>query len=421
MGCALALPLIASLAALASADLDVGVRAEARSTTLVPQGAATSTRGALSALPRAAVILEGAGLRLSTEYAPRVWTSDVVERPSPLVDHTVGARLETHLDRPWRAEATASGTRGKTDPLADPTSVLATGPAQLPTTTPLAYEALRATALGALRLDERTTLDGGGSWGLSRGREADARALFPEQRTLGASGGASWLATPRDTLLLRGEWTRTLTAAQAGDVRSAVSSGTGTWRRRLTPAATGWLGGGASVTTQRGGAEGDGTRVLPVALAGASHERDRLGLELATRFGPAVDRYTGAVEPTAEASLRAQWRSSPVLTLAATASALARTDGETVLGTWDGRAIWALRGSLALELGVVARWQRERRPGLPSFVEGGVLTAVSYGARSMARAPARPPERPTEGPPERPPEGSPERPPERPPEGSPER
>ena len=227
---------------------------------------------------------------------------------------------------------------------------------------------------------------------LARAGRGRSRAV-PGAATLGASGGASWLATPLDTLLLRGEWTRTLTAAQAGDVRSAVSSGSGTWRRRLSPAATGWLGGGASVVTERGGAEGDGTRVLPVALAGASHERDRLALELATRFGPAVDRYTGAVEPTAEASLRAQWRSSRGAHARGDRVRPARTDGETVLGSWDGRAIWALRDRLALELGVVGRWQRERRPGLPSFVEGGVVTAVSYGARPTARAPARPPPR----------------------------
>ncbi len=388
---ALALPLLTALVSAASADLDLSVRAEGRSSTLAPSGAPRVTRGSALVLPHLGAQVDTERLRLTAAYAPRFWTSDVGASPSPLVDHTLEAGLETRGDGSWRAGANGSATRGRTDPLADLLAVSASGapgaPGQLATTTPLAYETVRAGGRGEVRLGPRTTIGAGGSWSASRGADAAAIALLPTQRVLGANASVGYLLSELDTLRLGADATRSVTAVAGGDVTSEFSTASATWRRRLSPTTDGWGGAGASLTSQQSPGAPAEIHVLPFGQLGFARAGDesRVGLDATVRLVPTVDRYTGAVRSSLEAAGGVRWPLARAVALSAAATAGARTDGETRLGTWDARVVWSVRDRLSLELGVVGRWQRERRPELPSFVEAGAVAAVTYGIGTRGR------------------------------------
>ncbi len=396
MGCALALPLVVALAAGATADVALGVRSEGRTSALAPADLPTETRTALSAEPHAAAVLDAWRLRLGATYAARLWTSDVEAQRSPLVNHTVDARIETRQDRAWRAEATASATRGSTDPLADLSRTTAgaastAGAAQLPATQPLRYEALRTGARGDLALDLRTTLAAGGTWSASRGADDDARALLPPQRALALDASVAHRVTERDTVRAAGTAGRTSTDAPEGTRTGAFSTASATWRRRLTPRLDGWLGAGAALTYEDAPPASSRRDLLPVGEAGLARggEDVRVAVELAARVAPFVDRFTGDVRTMADVRCGVRWRATERLSVAGSASGGARTDGETAVAAADLRLSWALRPRLGLEAGVLARWQHERRPELPSFFEGGVVAAVTYETGPLFRPDVR--------------------------------
>jgi hypothetical protein len=390
VGLSLAAPVVLSLLAAASGDLEASLRTEGRSSTLALDGAPARTRSSAVVQGRGAAVADLGALHLAAEYAPRIWSSDLAASPSPLVDHQLAARIETARPGPWRADAGALATRGRTDPLADPVAAAATGTTQLPTASPVSYEALRATARVDRRLDPRTTLDAGGGWAISRGQDAAARQLLPDQRTARASAGATYLVDPRDTLRLLAEGSGTLTAAGGGDTRTVTTALSGSWRRLLSPSTVGWLGAGGSMTRATGAAA-QPARILPVAQAGwAATWEPRLALETSARMEPALDRYTGAPHPMATGSLGLRWRATSTVALAASGSAGSRIDGETAVATLDARATWTLRDRVDLELGTVWRWNHERRPELPSFVEGGIVAAISWASAPARRARAAP-------------------------------
>lgn len=387
VGCALALPLLTSLVASASAQADLDLRAEARSTTVSATGAPSITAGSTILQPRLAGRLEGETLGAGVSYQPRFWTSDVTGSPSPLFDQTVAAGLHAHREGVWRTAATATGQRGKTDPLADLLAI-ATTPAsgQLASTAPLGYEALNARGEGELTLDPRTTVAVSGTWAFSQGTDAAARALLPQQRMAGGTLSASRLLTERDTLRLAADASRSVIAAPGGDFIGTFGTALAAWRRRLSPTLDGWAGAGGSLTSQGGAGAPPAVSVDPVAQLGVARAPDDRGiaLEASARLGPEVDRFTGQIRPTLEGSAGLRWPLARRIALAATVSGGARTDGETVLGSWDGRAVWTLRDRLALELGLLGRWQRDRRPGIPSFVEVGAIVGFTYGLSAGA-------------------------------------
>ena len=390
VGCALALPLLTSLVASASAQADLDLRAEARSTTVSVTGAPSITAGSALVQPRLAGHLDGETLRAALSYQPRFWTSDVTgSSPSPLFDQTVAAGLQARREGIWRAAATATGQRGKTDPLADLVAIAATPAAgQLASTAPLGYEALHVLGEGELVLDPRTTVAVSGTWAISQGTDAAARALVPQQRAEGGTLSASRLLTERDTLRVATDASRSVIAAPGGDFTATFGTALASWRRRLSPTLDGWAGAGGSLTSQGGAGAPTAVTIDPVAQLGVARAPDDRGiaLEASARLGPEVDRFTGEVRPTLEGSAGLRWPLAGRIALAATVSGGARTDGETVLGSWDGRAIWTLRDRLALELGLVGRWQRDRRPGIPSFVEVGAIVGFTYGLSAGAVA-----------------------------------
>lgn len=392
MAWALAVPLVASLARMAALDAELGIRAEGRSTTLRATGLPELSRGSYSATPRATLHAEGVGLLLTTAYAPRLWTGDVSERSSPIVDHTLDARLETHHDRPWRANATVTAVRATTDPLAEPwRAVAAAGQPQVATTDPLEYEELRTGAGAEVPLGPRTTAAAGAGWQVSRARASTDPALLPPQRGGSLDGSLTRLATERDTLrlLVRGTYTVTelarLDAAPAPreETRSESTTASASWRRRVTLHVDAWIGGGATYATFEQEREPRTSDLLPTAEVGIARAGEDLPLraDLTARVTTFVDRFTGRVNPIAEVLCGVGWRAVPRLSLASSASAGAQPNGDTKLARADARAAWTPRDRLAFELGVAGRLQRDRRPELPSFDEAASFAGVAWNVR----------------------------------------
>jgi hypothetical protein len=379
VGVALALPLVASLAALAGVDAEVGLRAEGRTSTLAPAGLATETRGAILAVPRASLRIAVAPLRIDARYEARIWTSDVERHPSPLATHSAELRLGTRRDLPWRAEVSASAARGRTDPLADPILALAsTGLLQATALDPVPFEALRTTASGSIAFGPRTTLAGGATaWHSGASDRAD-RLTLPVQRGATAELSLARLASLRDTLRLRARGSATTTAGVAADVDAASGWASAGWRRRMTPMLDGWLDAGAALWWEDRPAEPARRGVLPVGEAGAAYERGPATLELAAQAEPYTDRLTGVLDPMMRARAALRWRVSPRTSLASTASAGALPDGDTALASFDARVRYGWRETLAVEVGLVGRWQRERRTAVPTFAEGGVVVALAW-------------------------------------------
>lgn len=385
-----ALALLAALVASASADVEAGIRVEGRATsTTVGAGPALERTGAVAQGHAGAVLLTQA-LQLSADYAPRVWSSDLQASPTPLVEHAAGLRLETARPGPWRAEVGASGTRGRTDPLGDPLAAAQTGTSQLVSATPLRYESLRTAGRVERRLDPgRTTLEAGASWLLSRGQDAVSRQFLPDQRTVTAMLADRYLVSPRDTLRVLAEGNRTRTTTTGGELTTSAAALSGTWRRLLTPSTAAWLGGGASAVEERG-AGARPTRILPNAQVGVATawEQSGVALETSATLHPVVDRLTGLAEPAADATVLVRWRRSAATTATASATGGSRLDGETVILSGDANVAWALRDRLPLVVGTRWHWNHERRPQLPSYVDGGFYVAIAWDTLPARRAPA---------------------------------
>jgi hypothetical protein len=382
MGCVLALRLVASLVHVASLDAELGLRAEGQSNTLAAADVADRTRGAWSAVPSASVLADAWRLRLETTYAPRFWTSDAELHPSPLVSHNLTARVETRTEGSWRAEASASAARGMTDPLAN-VGVVASGTAartQLATTAPLRFEELRTGARAELTLGPRTTVAAGAAGNASRAIGAAGPELLPLQRGLALDASVSRLATERDTVRVSAQAGRTLTDTPAGETTADVASGLATWRRRLTPFVDGWIGGGASIATSDAPPDAGRVDVLPNGEAGIAREGDELSVatQVVVRLTTSVDRFSGAIDPTVDATASIAWRIAQGVSGAGSASGGGRTDGESASTAAEVRVTWALRERLALEAGIRGRWQYERRPEIPSFFEGATFAGVTW-------------------------------------------
>lgn len=388
MACALGLQLVSSLLALASLDLELGVRAEGRSTTVSSSGIPDDTRASYSTVPRATLRAEASALRLTAAYAPRFWESDVAAQTSPLVEHTLSARVETNAERAWRAEATATASRGTTDPLAEPwqAAAVAAGRQQVATTRPLGYESLRTGAAADVRLGPRSTANAAVAWDVTRSTEPEDRVFLPLQRTLTADGGLTRLASERDTVRLLARQLQVWTDAPGGTARTATSTASGSWRRRMTIHLDAWAGAGATYATfdsDASDAEPSTADLLPNAEVGIARTGEGLVVtgDATARLTTFVDGFTGEVRPLAEAIGAVQWRPVPRVTLGSSAVGGASTDGETTLARAALHATWSPRDRVSVDLGVSGRLQRERRPELPSFDEGGSFASLAWTLR----------------------------------------
>lgn len=386
MGLAVAPALVAALLRTASLDVDLGLRAESRSSALSQSDRGRVSRTSVSAIPSAAAVGRAGPLLLETRYAPRLWTSDVAEETSPLVSHTLEARLARYGEGTWRAQVAASGFSGETDPLADPWRVAASdAPWQLATAEPLRYEELRTAARAEVMLDPRTTVAAGGAFQVSRASEAGFRDLLPTQRGGSVNVALTRLVTERDTLRVDATGRRALTDLPAGRTRIGASGATATWRRRASPRTEVWLSAGASllVPDPRSGARRE---VVPAGEAGLarSGEGSDASLELRARATTYVDRFTGDAASFAEGVCTLRWALGPRLLLSVSASGGGRTDGDAILAGGDTRLAWTLRDHLAIEVGASGRLQEERRAGLPSVRQGAVVVALAWAIQPLS-------------------------------------
>jgi hypothetical protein len=387
---ALAAPLVASLALLANVDAEVGLRAESRTNTLAPTGLPADTRNGWLVAARSRLALEVAALRLSVSYAPRIWTSDVARRPSPVASQEATARLETYHSAPWTADAEVSATRGRTDPLADPwQSLQAAQTPQAITLSAIPFEGLRAGAGAAVPFDVRTTASARGTWWKSGGADAEARVLLPTQEGVAADLSVRHLVSVLDTLEARASGTGSTTALATGDGRSGWASLAASWRRRLTPTLDGWVGAGATSSIQDAPATPVRRSTFPVGELGVAHRGPRTSLEVRAGVEPYADRFTAEVGPLVIASCSARFQRSATLSFSARATAGARTGGDTRLATAELTGRLLLRERVALELGLVGRWQHERVPdpapavSAPSFKQGAAIVSLAWDSGSL--------------------------------------
>jgi hypothetical protein len=398
-----ALTIFLAAAASATGDLELGLRADTRSSTLAPVGAAGQSvgesRAAGSVSGRASGLVDTFAALLTGAYGVQLSTLDLGALRTPAVSQDVGARLRTHGDGPLRGEASIAATRARTEPLTDVSKVAASGGAQVLTTGVVDSESLSGGARGELVRD-RTTVSVAASANVARGVDSASGQQFPTQRGLEVDAAVRRDVTERDKLGVSLGASRTVTAASAGSATSAVAAATGTWERQLTPTTAGSLGAGVAVAREEQlvptGASGSVDRVLPARLGispaadlNIDHLTARLKLHGFTRLSMFVDRFTGSTNPMASAGCAVSWNAGEAVALAVSASGGARIDGVSSFGALDAHAAWKISPRLDLEGGVLARTQYDRRTQAPSFVEAGVYVAVAYGTGSLLGAGAR--------------------------------
>lgn len=401
MPAALALPAIAALIQAASAGADVGIRLEARSTTIttsVPNSATDSsagmsdviqTRGAYSVTPTVQLRGEALHLQLTGNYLPQLWVSDLEKQRDPLQMHRADLTLRLSTSERWAVSASAYGSRGQTDPLAAFRPGASTS---IPETTGFSVEDLRTSLHAEYGWNERTTLSTNGSWQISRAVVAAHRTNLPTQRSIAADVAGSLGLTERDTvqLALRGQRIQTggmnllkpganpgeMITEPGGDTYTGLVGAIAAWDHRFTPAVQTHAGGGLVVAWSHG--LRDPPDLLPSAETGLTWTRDSLTLDLAARLTTQADRYTGYMRPTLEGTGALQWQISERWSSTISGFAAHRTTGETTIAGGELHLAWALRTMMTVDVGVRARRQHERDPLLPSYTEAAVFTALVF-------------------------------------------
>jgi hypothetical protein len=378
VGAVLALPAALWLS-LRAVELDPGVRAEGRSTTLAVPGSTAQRLSSGSLTPGAAVRVDEGTVRADATYALRLWSSEAQTGTGAL--QTASARLELRPDSTERLELLASGLQGRIDPLTDSFHAVQPGaPYLIAPAASLPYQWLHGALRGELASSERTTLGAGAAWSGSRGMTDEARLALSPQRVVSADAFVAHRVSELDLLRTGATAARTSTDLASGTVSSASASVSASWHRRLAPLAEGWLelGGGAIEAVQGGATRAP--RAYPVAeLGSALGAPHRLRAELSARWTTFVDPLTGEVVPMAEARGAVEWTAAERVTLTASTTARRSSDGASELAFADLWLRWALERRLSLEAGLAGRSQRDVRQAVPSFSEGAVMGAVVYG------------------------------------------
>lgn len=375
MAAPLALAAVLALAAGATADVDFGVYADGRSTTIAPSGATAQTRGGFSLAPQGSFAATGAGLRASTAYSARFWSADAVNRPSPLVDQSVDVQVGTYHDAPWNLDLRANGTRGATDPLADPLQW--TAARQYASTAPLYFESARAEGHVDARLDERTTLGGSASWSGMRAADAAAQGLIPTQMGIGLDLQGSRRVTELDTVRASVTAGGSRTQLPGPDIQAEFASASLAWRRRLADRLEGWVGGGLGVSYTDDPSALQRVQRFPVGEAGLTRE-GTVSTTVVVGVAPGIDPYSGVAKTYVNGRCSFQWRLTDRIEVLTGGVGTGSTDGVTTVASGDIRLRWETRPRLSFELGAVATWQEDRRPSLPSFFEAGMMLGVRY-------------------------------------------
>ena len=374
MAALLAPALLLAIARGATADADVGLRVDTRSSTVQPVGVPETSRVGYSVAPELRAAVTGGGLRLGAVYAPRVWSVDVSQR-APIVDHSLDARLATFHDAPWNAEVGAGATRGTTDPLTDP--LRGTGPSRVASAEPLAFEAARADARLKTQLDARSELEGGAGVSATQGGDAAARAIIPRQEVLAGDVRASHRLTERDTLGLGVGAGASRTGDGDAVVGARWASLSVSWRRALTPRLEGTIGLGAGWTQTDGAREATPWGQFPTAELGL-FRAGTVALDARARLAPYADPVTGEATEMADARFSLRWPVAATIAMEATARGSARTDGETTAGGTELRVSWTVRPRLTVDAGLVATRVHDGRPGMTSYSEAGLVVGAGW-------------------------------------------
>jgi hypothetical protein len=382
------LPVAASLAALlhgAELDLAWGARAEARATARGPdldtvgRWSRTNPQQQAVVTPRAAAALATSELRLSLEYAPRFWSSDLSSGQTPFVNHVAAASIETPHGRPFELTLGASGIHGHTDPIDDVLRAQAAGvnTTQLPALRPIAFEHLGTRAHAQLATGERDTVEAEASWGVARAVAPEDRGLFPTQRELAFGVGETHLLTERTTLALQVRAVHSTTNAALGQAVGDTVNATLTDRWRATPETVLWAGAGAAYLRMQ---QPDvSSELRPTGTVGAmTGSGTGLTASASVTATTMFDRFTGTAVPIFEGIATVRWTARPSLDLLATVTGTSRTDGVTTLGTGDLRAVWTVHQSVLVEAGTIGRWQRDRRAAQQSMIEIAPFVGVMY-------------------------------------------
>lgn len=369
-------------------DAQVGASSELRVRSLTETGAERQTKASAVAIPSATGILDFAGLRATAAYAPRLWKDDLVGDLEILANHVVVATLATRSDAPWRAEATASGTRGTVDPFSDPLRMSSgSQPTQYTSIHPVSYEELLTAARCELPTGERTILYGSAAWEVIRPLEGADRAIVPEQARASASAAIARLVTELDTLRLDVSGRRVTTLAAEGVRTADVVAGGLNWRRILSLRHQAWVGAGATLARSGDRADPGSWRRLPNGEVGwaLGSEGGMLAGHLVARVTTFVDRFNSDVEEMAEGSATLTWRFHESLLVSSGGSVGHRLDGETTLSGADLRLAWSISPVLILEGGLFVRSQRDRSPARPNFTEQTMLVVLAYNSQRLLR------------------------------------
>ncbi len=384
MTVSLSLSLLSAAALQAGLAGMAGVRAEGWTSSVAPEGYPNRLQLTFIAVPSVAVVADANWLTLTGAYSPRARSSDFDLRPEPTVSHELSLRLQTHESLPWRVAASGGAFRGRTDPLEDPLRAATSSGEQLSTLAAIPYEWARAGGSVEWALDARTRLAGATTWVVTRAVDRDDRALFPTRSDLLVDASLGRRVSPRDTVRLAARGRVTDTATGEGRARAAYGGGAAILRHALTPRVEGWGSIGVDVARNDFVNAPPETMLFPAAELGATRgsAEQALHLEATARLGPYIDRFTGELNSAFSASGTLGWRAFSGFLLRSTVTATARTDGETAVGVLDTRAIWTPRERLTLEAGFVGRYQSDRRPEYPSFIERAAVVAVAIQTRS---------------------------------------
>ncbi len=387
---ALALSLV--LLAPGDVDLDLSVRAEGRSRTVAPDGAAPQTLVSVETTPRATLSVSGPDLRLSASYAPELRDADVGTSFGLHVLHRAQLQLAERSPGTWRLTATAAGARGTTDLLSEARADLSAAQ-PIATLLPVEYQAGSATFAAVGTPDRRTVLTLATQAFFSGGGDARSRALLPIERGVLAEGSLAWNATRRDVLSARLQG-RASRFEQADDT-AAFAILSGAWRHRFDPAWEGRVATGLAATYSAAPGSSTLREVLPVgeaALSFAATRPARVDAALSASAAPFIDRASGRVDERIGAGASAGWQPWDGWTLSAQLeiAAYARRGLDREASSAASTALaWTVTRGVVFSVGVIALRQRAVPAlAIPGFTDYETYAAASYEPARRARAPS---------------------------------
>jgi hypothetical protein len=380
MGAAALLAAALAAAGAPATGYEGAVRAASGTRTVITEGREV-TVGEVTVLPRVSASFDRPTLQLRIGYAPelRITRTLGAGEGERAISHGATAAAEWDTAPRLRVAAGAHGVVGTVDLLSP--GAAGEGLETLPGVSVLRHldggARMTVTALAAPRWTAGATLLAGVSGGL----DVAARGWLPLQRQLEAGGFVLWDAGPRDAM--RAELAATGVDVQ-GKSAARLAKGSTAWTHRAAPGLEVRAAGGA-VLAELTGTAGDGTRVVPMAEAGARWDgdlgRSRLDANGVLRAAPAVDRVTGAFEQRVELGAEIGVRPPGRLSLGARGAGAVVTDREQVaLGKLEAHAGWRASPTATLFAGIWGQWQRDPRISADPLLYWGAAVGVDLVA-----------------------------------------